>query len=192
MKTENKEIEILARGACLKGGKVLVCRNRKHGNVYLPGGHVDWGEDSKHALAREWREELGVPCKAGRFLGVVEQAYTARGGPTCEISLLFEVLCPKISAKKNPPSAEPHIEFEWVPLKDLKKSGLLPLAMAEHLPAWATKPAAAAARWHGFRWKTIFHTMENFSGRSARRCPRPCQNELRLNAAGADRDPSEG
>ena len=150
MKKENQAIEILARGACVQGGKVLLCRNRKHGNVYLPGGHVDWGEDSKHALAREWREELGVPGKPGRFLGVVEQAYTARSGPTCEISLVFEVVCPKISAKKNPASAEDHLEFEWVPLKDLKKSGLLPRARAEQLPAWCARPAAAAARWRGY------------------------------------------
>ena len=150
MKKDRKEIEILARGVCVKGGKVLVCRNRKHGNVYLPGGHVDWGEDSKHALAREWREELGVPCKSGRFLGVVEQAYLARGGPACEISLVFEVLCPKISAARDPRSAEDHLEFEWVPLKQLKRSGLLPVALAESLSAWCATPAAAAARWRGY------------------------------------------
>lgn len=150
MKTERREIEILARGACVKAGKVLVCRNRKHGNVYLPGGHVDWGEDSKHALAREWEEELGVPCRTGRFLGVVEQMYKARSGRTCEISLVFEVTCPKLSARDNPPSAEDHLEFEWVPLKDLRKSGLLPRAMAMQVPAWLVQSSAAAARWLGF------------------------------------------
>ncbi len=150
MKTDRPEIEILARGACVKNGRVLVCRNRKHGNVYLPGGHVDWGEDSKRALAREWREELGVPGKAGRFLGVVEQAYVARSGRTCEISLVFEVRCPRISAQKNPPSAEDHLEFEWVPLKRLRASGLLPRAMAAQVPAWCARPAAAARRWCGF------------------------------------------
>lgn len=150
MKKEPKAIEILARGACVKGGKVLVCRNRKHGNVYLPGGHVDWGEDSKLALEREWKEELGVPGQAGRFLGVVEQIYDARGGRTCEISLLFEVRCSKISVQKNPPSAEDHLAFEWVPLKELKQSGLLPLAMAEQLPDWVAQPSVAADRWHGF------------------------------------------
>ncbi len=150
MKKEAKQIEILARGVCVKNGKVLLCRNRKHGNVYLPGGHVDWGEDSKGAVAREWTEELGVSCKTGRFLGVVEQSYKARSGRTCEISLVFEVLCSKISAKANPPSAEDHLEFVWVPMENLKKSGLLPLALARHLPAWCAAPAAAAARWHGF------------------------------------------
>ena len=150
MKKDRKEIEILARGACVKNGKILVCRNRKHGNVYLPGGHVDWGEDSKHALAREWREELGVPAKVGRFLGVVEQAYKARSGRTCEISLVFEILCPKLSAEIPPPSAEDHLEFEWVPLRDLRKSGLLPGTMADLVPAWLVRPSAAAARWIGF------------------------------------------
>lgn len=150
MKKERKEIEILARGACVKGGKVLLCRNRKHGNVYLPGGHVDWGEDSKQALAREWREELGVPGQAGRFLGVVEQVYQARSGRTCEISLIFEVRCPKISVRQDPASAEDHLAFEWVPLEGLEDAGLLPLALARRLPAWLASPSAAASRWQGF------------------------------------------
>ena len=150
MKKDRKEIEILARGACVKNGKILVCRNRKHGNVYLPGGHVDWGEDSMHALAREWREELGVPGQVGRFLGVIEQVYEARNGRTCEISLVFEVACPKLSATKPPPSAEDHLEFEWVPLQKLAKSGLLPVAMAKQVPVWCSTPAAAADRWRGF------------------------------------------
>lgn len=145
-----RSIEILARGACVRDGRILVCRNRRHGNVYLPGGHVDWGEDSRQALAREWREELGVPCRPGRFLGVVEQRYAARSGPTCEISLVFEVASPRISARANPASTEPRLAFEWVPLGQLKKSGLLPLALAERLPAWCARPDEAAARWHGF------------------------------------------
>ena len=149
-KSDPKAIEILARGACVRGGRVLVCRNRKHGNVYLPGGHVDWGEDSKRALAREWREELGVKGRVGRFLGVVEQVYTARSGRTCEISLVFEVACPKISAKSPPPSAEDHLEFEWAPLRAPGRAGLLPRALAENLPGWCARPAAAAARWRGF------------------------------------------
>jgi 8-oxo-dGTP pyrophosphatase MutT (NUDIX family) len=150
MKKNREAIEILARGACVRDGRILVCRNRKHGNVYLPGGHVDWGEDSKQALAREWREELAVPGRVGGFLGVVEQAYTARSGPACEISLVFEVRCPGISAARHPPSAEDHLEFEWVPLKKLKAAGLLPVAMAEALPRWCAASAAAAARWRGY------------------------------------------
>lgn len=145
-----KAIEILSRGACVKGGRLLLCRNRKHGNVYLPGGHVDWGEDSRAALAREWEEELGVPCKVGRFLGVVEQKYKARDGKCCEVSLVFEVRCAAVSPQKDPPSAEPHLAFEWVDLKKLNTSGLLPAALVKHLPAWLAKAGAAVARWQGY------------------------------------------
>jgi len=155
MKKPRREIEILARGACVKGGKVLLCRNRKHGNVYLPGGHVDWGEDSKQALEREWREEIGVLGRAGRFLGVVEQVYKARSGRTCEISLVFEVRCAGISAAKNPASAEDHLAFEWADLKRLRTSGLLPAALVRHLPAWCARPSAAAARWKGHSAKSV-------------------------------------
>ncbi len=150
MKPARREIEILARGACVQADQVLLCRNRKHGNVYLPGGHVDWGEDSKRALAREWREELGVSCRVGRFLGVVEQAYRARRGRTCEISLVFEVVCPKISPRRNPDSAEARLEFAWAPLEALQRTGLLPRAMANNLPAWCAASDAAAARWCGY------------------------------------------
>jgi ADP-ribose pyrophosphatase YjhB (NUDIX family) len=52
-----KEIEFLARGVFRDGGRVLVCRNRKKGNCYLPGGHIEWNESAPAALAREMREE---------------------------------------------------------------------------------------------------------------------------------------
>lgn len=149
-KKKKKTIELLSRGVCVKGGKVLLCRNRKHGNVYLPGGHVDWGEDSRAALVREWEEELGVPCKAGRFLGVVEQQFKARDGRTCEISMIFEVRCAAVSPQKDPPSAEPHLAFEWAELKTLKSSGLLPVVLVKQLPVWMKTPSAAATRWHGY------------------------------------------
>ena len=150
MKPKRRTIEILARGACVKRGQILLCRNRKHGNVYLPGGHVDWGEDSRHALAREWREELGVEGRARRFLGVIEQLYDARNGPTAEISLVFEVLCPALSPARHPPAAESHLAFEWVPMDSLDASGLLPAELIRQLPTWCARPGAAAGRWRGF------------------------------------------
>ena len=33
--------EIISRGVCVHRGHVLLCRNRKRGNVYLPGGHIE-------------------------------------------------------------------------------------------------------------------------------------------------------
>lgn len=148
--SKKQQIELIARGVCVQNGMVLVCRNRRHGNVYLPGGHVDWGEDSRQALEREWMEELGVPARIGGFLGVIEQTYDSRDGAACEISLVFTVECPAISAAAAPPSAEAYIEFEWVQLPQLENSGLLPVAMARQVPLWLEAPDAVAGRWVGY------------------------------------------
>ena len=129
-------IEVLARGVCVQNGHVLVCRNVKHGNIYLPGGHVDWGENSKQALAREWLEELGVPCEVRQFTGVIEQRYIARSGATCEISTHFFVDCPAIAAPAPPPSAEDRLAFEWIALDDLPASPLQPACLKHLIPAW--------------------------------------------------------
>ena len=36
-----KPIDLIARGVALHRGRILVCRNRKKGNCYLPGGHIE-------------------------------------------------------------------------------------------------------------------------------------------------------
>jgi len=56
---KQKEIEIIARGVCVKGGKLLLCHSKGAPNTYLPGGHVEFCEDAKVALAREVVEERG-------------------------------------------------------------------------------------------------------------------------------------
>lgn len=145
-----KEIEFISRGVCLKRGHILLCRNKKHGNVYLPGGHVDWGEDSRMAAEREWMEELGVRCRGGRFLGVVEQQFESRGKKVCEISLFFKVTCFAITAKTDPPSAEKHIEFFWAPLYKLAAADLKPACLATLLPKWLADHSWAAKHWKGY------------------------------------------
>ena len=137
-------IEIVVRGVCLSHGHVLVCRNVSRSNLYLPGGHVEWGESSPAALRREWREELGADCTPGRFLGVLEQRY----GDTCEIGLYFLCDCPSFDASVPVPSAEPHIAFDWLPLSGLPASALLPAALPALLPAWLSSPPPAVSPHH--------------------------------------------
>ena len=63
-------IEIIARGALICSRRLLLCRNRKHGHVFLPGGHVEFGEPARAALEREMREETGyLPKKVERLGG---------------------------------------------------------------------------------------------------------------------------
>lgn len=128
------EIELLVRGVWLRGANVLLCRNRRKGNIYLPGGHLEWGESALDSLAREWQEELGLKCRVGRFLGAVEHTFDDGEERVCEINLVFRVHVP--GAPSQVVSCEPRLEFFWFPLARLPRSQLEPRALRTQLSTW--------------------------------------------------------
>jgi 8-oxo-dGTP pyrophosphatase MutT (NUDIX family) len=127
-------IELIARGVFVHDGTLLVAKNRKGGHLFLPGGHVDFGEPAASALEREMMEELAAPLRASEFLGACEAVFhqTSRAGKTRlhhEVSLLFR-LEPSDSASPIDPksfvSQEAHLEFIWLPLDQIQAQPLLP------------------------------------------------------------------
>jgi len=122
-------IETIARGVCVRNGKLLLCRAKGGASTYLPGGHIEFGETGRQALVREVKEELGVESSTGAFLGVVENAFLQHGKPHAEINLVYEL---KLGAGDGelPPlnSQEDWIEFEWCELNRLDEANLLPPA----------------------------------------------------------------
>ncbi|MCL1888302.1 MAG: NUDIX domain-containing protein [Kiritimatiellaeota bacterium] len=135
-----KNTEFIARGVCVKNGRVLICSNKGKTTAYLPGGHIERRERAGDALVREIREELGVPSSVGRFLGCAENCFRQKGRWVAEINLVFEVAIPKISARKDPAAAEGHLRFFWHPLDTLSTSGLLPEEFCALLPQWLETP----------------------------------------------------
>lgn len=136
-KIKKKSSEFIARGACVRDGKILLCRNIKHGNVYLPGGHVEFGEAADKALEREMIEETGLASRATRFLAAIQNRFEQRGTDIFELSLLFELeLEPDAETDVSPRSMEGHIEFFWHPLSEVAESGLLPESIIPHLEGW--------------------------------------------------------
>lgn len=139
-----KEIEFIARGVAAAGGKVLVCRNRKKGNCYLPGGHIEWNESAPAALAREMKEETGLACRVGRFLGAIEHTFRYKGERVCEINLVFEM---RLSARRPGapvPSTEEKLEFFWWPIRRLGDLAVEPSPLCVCLGAWLKNPRAAS------------------------------------------------
>jgi 8-oxo-dGTP diphosphatase len=117
----------LVRGIFIKDNKVLLTKARGYINTFLPGGHIEFGESAKAALVREVEEELGISCKVGRFLGLVEHKWEEHGRLNCEINQLFEVESEELHNSPNPPDArEPHLEFFWCDGEDLEPSELEP------------------------------------------------------------------
>lgn len=120
-------VEVIARGVCVVGGRILLCRAKGGATTYLPGGHIEFGETGREALVREVREELGAESGTGAFLGVVENKFLQHGKPHAEINLVYELNIPSLEASEGEVRAqEDWIAFEWRDLSDL--GDLLPAA----------------------------------------------------------------
>lgn len=122
-------IETIARGVCVRDGKVLLCRAKGGRSTYLPGGHIEFGETGRQALVREVKEELGITSETGLFLGAVENSFLQHGKPHAEINLVYELKIGSDGASDGLPplkSQEDWIEFEWYALDQLEAANLLP------------------------------------------------------------------
>ncbi|WP_047986294.1 NUDIX domain-containing protein [Ornithinibacillus californiensis] len=121
-----KPFHHLARGLFISDNKVLLAQAKSYTNTFLPGGHIEFGESAKDTLKREMKEEIGINCKVGRFLGLVEHKWEKNGVLNCEINQVFEVTSNEIESSANPKSVESHLEFFWCNGRDLDDNNLQP------------------------------------------------------------------
>ncbi len=121
-----EEVEIIARGVCIRDGMVLLCHTQGADNTYLPGGHVDFGESAGAALVREIQEEMGVESHATEFLGAVEHTFEQKGETHCEVNLVFSLEINGLEPGVTPKSREAHIDFLWCDVGLLDETALEP------------------------------------------------------------------
>ena len=119
-------IELISRGVLIQEDRLLVCRCRVRGHIFLPGGHVEFGESARAALTREMQEELGVSLRTGPFIGaceaVFDQERKSHKGVRRhhEVNLVFALLAtPEEISRLS--SQEPKIEFDWLPMARLRE-----------------------------------------------------------------------
>lgn len=125
------DIELIVRGLWVHGGKVLLCRNVKKGYLYLPGGHIEFGESAAHALQREFLEECGVKIEVRGLILATEGAFETGKRRHHEINLVFQCSARNVRVK----SREPEIAFEWVDLAAVVDLDVRPLGVKAWLAA---------------------------------------------------------
>ena len=127
------EIELLVRAVIRDKGRLLITHTKGADNVYLPGGHVEPGEGTVNALARELEEELGVDVLVGEYLGAVEHEWEVAGVRSQEINHLFVVTSPELLATHSPESREDYIEFTWISPSEFEERNLQPAPLRQLL-----------------------------------------------------------
>ena len=116
-----------------RNGRVLVQRTADACAYALPGGHVEFGEDTKEALLRELEEELGVKAEIQRLLWVEEGFWNNRGKQCHQICFYYLISAkgeglPEQGAfyRQDQPGRGRDVEFLFLPVEELKSLPLYP------------------------------------------------------------------
>jgi ADP-ribose pyrophosphatase YjhB (NUDIX family) len=126
---KNKYFHILARGVIIDNDYILVAKAKNANNIFLPGGHVEFNENLKKALAREIIEEMGIKCIIGEYVGCVENQWIESNIVNQEINHIF--IINGINKQTKIESKEDHLTFYWIKINDMEKENLLPKSMKE-------------------------------------------------------------
>lgn len=100
-----KEIRPVVLGMVKKDNKILVGKgfdSTKSEEFYRSlGGGIEFLEDSKSALKREFKEEIDIDITVGEFLGISENIFTYNGKNAHELILFYNVEIKNNDYKKS-------------------------------------------------------------------------------------------
>ena len=89
-----KEIRPIVLGIAKRENKILVSEGYDEvtNEVFYRsiGGGIEFLENSKDALKREFKEELNIDISVGEFLGIAENIFTYNGKKAHELILFYK------------------------------------------------------------------------------------------------------
>lgn len=125
-------------GACIHEGYILLTSADNEDYWILPGGRIEFLEDSRTALRREMSGELGSEIEIGSLLWVIENFFPLSGKRYHEVAFVYKisptdpVLLERSWTRKITDGSVP-IEFRWFPIEDLEAVNLRPAFLKEFL-----------------------------------------------------------
>ena len=132
IKTEAEEFHVRTCGIIKQENKFLIMRVNKTSYFHIPGGHIEIGEDSKQAVIREIKEEIGCDVKEAKLFSIEENFWT-RNNKKCHGIEFYYIIKPKQQLQmqdcekiENDKGEEKLLHFKWVTLEEIKEIDLRP------------------------------------------------------------------
>ncbi len=132
IKTEAEEFHVRTCGIIKQENKFLIMRVNKTPYYHIPGGHIEIGEDSKQAVIREIKEEIGCDVKEAKLFSIEENFWT-RNNKKCHGIEFYYIIKPKQQLQmqdcekiENDKGEEKLLHFKWVTLEEIKEIDLRP------------------------------------------------------------------
>lgn len=125
-----KEIRPIVLGIAKKDNKILVSKGYdkiKDEEFYRSiGGGIEFLENSKQALKREFKEELNVDIDIGDFLGISENIFTYNGKNAHELILFYDVTINNLDYKEKYHIIDDNCETDaiWIDIDKFKNKEL--------------------------------------------------------------------
>ena len=125
-----KEIRPIVLGIVKRDNKILVSEgyDKVKSEVFYRsiGGGIEFLEDSKEALRREFKEELNIDIKVGEFLGISENIFVYNGKNAHEIILIYNVTINESDYKERYHIIDDNYETDamWIDINKFKNKEL--------------------------------------------------------------------
>lgn len=132
IKTEKVEFHGRTCGIIKQGNNFLIMRVDNTPYYHMPGGHIEIGEDSKQAIIREIKEEIGCDVQELNLFATQENFWT-KNNKTCHGIEFYYIIKPKYELEirdyqriEDDKGEEKLLDFKWVTAEELKNIDLRP------------------------------------------------------------------
>ena len=132
IKTEKEEFHVRTCGVIKQGDKFLIMRVNETPYYHIPGGHIEIGEDSKEAVIREIKEEIGCDVKEANLFAIQEN-FWSKNNRKCYGIEFYHIIKPEQTLKAEnyekieiDKGEEKLLKFRWATSEELKNIDLRP------------------------------------------------------------------
>lgn len=125
-------------GILIHDNRILLVKIHKNNFYCLPGGHVKVGEDTEHAIMREFKEETGYTVKVNKLIAITENFFTRENKKRIHELGIYYLLDIEDKEKINYKESETmeddmKMYLKWIPVKEIKNIDFKPIELREKI-----------------------------------------------------------